>query len=90
MFCRLQPKITEELEGVKGKRWHIACVVFGIFMAVNLSLTAFSIARWSERHYGIEASTKVQAFFDENAPDDWMQSRFVEWEFLDNLVPDKN
>ncbi|MCI5796825.1 MAG: putative ABC transporter permease [Ruminococcus sp.] len=47
-------------------------------------LTAASITRWSERHYGMAAKTKIQFDLDEDAPDDWMQARFIEWEFLDN------
>jgi len=84
-FCKLQPKISRGLENIKGKAWHNTCVVVGIFMAINLTLTAMTIVRWSERHYGFSAQTKVQAYLDENAPDDYMQSRFVEWEFLDSI-----
>lgn len=84
-FCKLQPKISKKLERIKGRMWHGVCVAVSIFMILNLSLTALSIARWSERHYGVAAVTKIQNFLDVDAPDEWMQSRFMEWEFLDNL-----
>ena len=54
-------------------------------MAVNFIMTAASIYRWSERHYGFEAKTKFEKYLDERAPDNWMQARFVEWEFLTDI-----
>ena len=48
-----------------------------------LCMTGTSIARWSERHYNIPAQTRIQKELDTEAPDDWMQSRFIEWKFLD-------
>ena len=83
LFCLLFDKIDNALSKIKSKKWKIACIALSVFMAVNLSLTAISIVRWSERHYGIEADTKIGAFFDESTPDDWMQKRFIEWSFLD-------
>lgn len=53
-------------------------------MAVNLSLTAASIYRWSERHYGVAANTKIDVIIDNLTPDEWMQKRFVDWSFLEN------
>lgn len=84
-FCKFQPQLSHSLEKVNGRKWHFVCVMVGLFMMVNLSLTAASIARWSERHYGITASTGMQRFLDEGAPDSWMKARFVEWEFLDSI-----
>lgn len=85
VFCKLQPRISKSLEKVEGKKWHIAFVIFGVFMVLNLTLTAMYITRWSERHYGFSAQSKIQSTIDKDAPDDWMQSRFVEWEFLDTI-----
>lgn len=84
-FCKLCPKIDVLLERLKGKKWHIACVAMSVFMAVNFIMTAASIYRWSERHYGFEAKTKFEEYLDERAPDNWMQARFVEWEFLTDI-----
>lgn len=85
-FCELQPKISKSLEKFKGKGWHKTCVAVGIFMIFNILLTSMYITRWSERHYGIPAQTELQAIIDEDGPDDYMQSRFVEWEFLDSVI----
>lgn len=84
-FCKLQPRISKKLEKIKGKTWHSTCVIVGIFMAVDLMFTSAFIIRWSERHYGVAAETKIQSYIDKDAPDDYMQSRFVEWEFLDMI-----
>ena len=46
-------------------------------------MTGTSIFRWSERHYGIQAQTRIQRELDAKAPDDWMQKRFMDWRFLD-------
>ena len=82
-FCKLYPKIDSLLDRLEGKKWHFACVAMSVFMAFNFIMTAASIVRWSERHYGYEARTRFEQYLDNAAPDNWMQSRFVEWEFLD-------
>ncbi len=84
-ICELQPRISRSLERVRGRRWHAVCVAVSLFMALDLGLTAASIVRWSERHYGVTAQSKIQTYLDQDAPDSWMQSRFVEWEFLDTI-----
>ena len=84
VFCLLFDRIDRGLSKLNNKKWKIACIVLSVFMAVNMSLTAVSIVRWSERHYGVASETKIGAFFDNSTPDDWMQERFVEWSFLDN------
>lgn len=89
VFCKVQPKISEKLEKFESKNWHRFLVVFGIFMTINLCVTAAYITRWSERHYGIKAQTEIESILDRDAPDEWMQSRFIEWEFLDNIQKGK-
>lgn len=86
VFCKLEPRISKKLEKIHGKKWHFVCAVVGVFMALNLALTMASIVRWSQRHYGIPADSKIEEFLDRDAPDDWMKSRFMEWEFLDNII----
>ncbi len=55
-------------------------------MIFNIILMSMYLTRWSERHYGIPAQTELQAIIDEDAPDDYMQSKFMEWEFLDSVI----
>lgn len=51
-------------------------------LAVDLILTSVAMVRWSERHYGISPIFKIAKQFDMLAPDEWMQTRFMEWKFL--------
>lgn len=84
IFCLFFDKIDRALCKLQNKKLNIACFVLSVFMVINLSLTAVTIFRWSERHYEIAANTKIGTIIDKFASDDWMQERFVEWSFLDN------
>ncbi len=83
VFCIEYPRIKKFLLRFRGKRWHVACVVLSVFMAVNLWFTGAAIIRWSARHYGVEASNAFERSLDVESPDEWMKKRFVEWKFLD-------
>lgn len=83
-FCLLFDKIDRMVCKLQGKKTHILCIVLSVLMAINLCLTAVCIVRWSDRHYHTAANTKIGRMVDEAAPDQWMQHRFIEWEFLDN------
>lgn len=82
-FAKLSPRIETLLKQCTGKPWKVACTALSIVMVLDLCMTGTSIARWSERHYNIPAQTRIQKELDTEAPDDWMQSRFIEWKFLD-------
>lgn len=83
LFAKLSPRIQALLKRCSGKPWRVACTVLSVFVVFDLCMTGTSIVRWSERHYGIPAQTEMQKELDVETPDDWMQSRFIEWEFLD-------
>ncbi len=85
-FCLVFPIVNKFLNKFKGKAIHFACIGFSIFMALNLAVTGMAIARWSQRHYGDIADSKFELLIDRTAPDDWMRSRFMEWEFLDEVT----
>ena len=84
VFCLLYERVDRFLCKLVSKKWHVACIALSLFMAVNLSVTAVAIERWSSRHYGFQANTYTQRVIDEYTPDDWMQMRFPDWSFLDN------
>ena len=84
IICQLSPYIDRTLSRMRGRCWHAMCVALSIFMVIDMSMTAMSFVRWSERHYGIETNSSFMKQLDIDAPDDWMQSRFMEWKFLDN------
>lgn len=83
VICKLSPYISKILNRIHGKYWHIMCVVLSVLMLIDISMTAISIARWSGRHYGIAAHSNFMKQIDIETPDDWMQSRFMEWKFLE-------
>lgn len=83
VFAKLSPRIEVLLKHCTGKPWRMACTALSLVMVLDLCMTGTSILRWSERHYGIPAQTEMQKELDTEAPDDWMQKRFVEWRFLD-------
>lgn len=82
-FCKLYCKIDTFLDIFKGKISHITCIVLSVFMISNLIVTGVSIVRWSKRHYGVATQSRVWYEIDSRMSDEWMQSRFVEWEFID-------
>lgn len=83
-FCILHPRLSLCLNKFNGKRLRFAAIILSMFMIINLSLTGAAIFRWSARHYGVEAKTKIGRSIDNKMSNEWMQSRFVEWEFLDD------
>ena len=83
VFARLAPHIEKLLKHCTKRPWKVACTMLSLVIVLDLCMTGTSILRWSERHYGIPAQTEIQKELDTEAPDDWMQQRFVEWRFLD-------
>lgn len=84
VFCLLFDKIDCIVCKLQGKKIHILCIVLSVLMAINLCLTAVCIVRWSNRHYHTASNTKFGRAVDEVAPDNLMQHRFIEWEFIDS------
>ena len=52
------------------------------FMVINVGLAGAAIVRWSNRHYGIEATNKIEKTLDNLAPDEWMEKKFMDWKFI--------
>lgn len=82
VMCLSYTRINNVLSKFQGRFWGTACVVLTLVLVVDLYFTGASILRWSERHYGIGPRSRFAQEIDIGAPDDWMQSRFVEWKFL--------
>ena len=87
VFCLAAPRITGVLEHLRTRVLRILCLTMSVLLAVNFSLTAVVITRWSARHHGRCAATAFSRMVDRMADDQWMQSRFVEWRFL-NETPE--
>lgn len=82
-FCVLYPCISRAVGKCRFKAFKTLCTVLTVFIAVDFCLTGACLIRWSNRHFRLEAKNKIQRTIDEIAPDEWMQSRFVEWRFID-------
>ena len=61
----------------------ILCRAMSAFMCVNLLMTAFALLRWQDRtiHHS-PASNAVEAYLDHRWPDERMQDRFPNMEFV--------
>ena len=82
IVCLNMPKITNVLTKLRNKRNNIFCIVMSVFLAVNFTMTAAFLLRWSDRHYWYTANNTIEQQIDSIATDKWMQNRFVEWHFL--------
>lgn len=82
LMCKVYPYINRLLDIFQGKYWKRASIVLSMIMVVDILFTCIFIVRWSERHYGIPSNSNFIKVIDIEAPDDWMQSRFIEWRFL--------
>lgn len=60
--------------------------VLAVFMGINLSMTFLCILRWSRRHRGIPAKSKLDYYLDKKYDDDKMSRRFCEWKFLEETI----
>ena len=82
IVCLSMPKLTVFLSKLRAKKYVIASAILSIFLAINFTMTAAVLLRWSARHYGYVAENTIEQQIDSIATDDWMQNRFVEWHFL--------
>lgn len=85
LVCVNADRIEHTLTRLRQKSNSIVCFCLSVFLALNFGFTAVSIARWSGRHYGYEASSRFARAIDAAANDEWMKNRFVEWRFLDEV-----
>lgn len=82
-FCKLYPYINNFLIRFNKKKYNCFCVVCSVVLAVDMLLAGVSIIRWSDRHYGFQAETQFEKEIDIEAPDEWMESHFMDWHFLE-------
>lgn len=85
IFCLTYKPLNHVLSLITKKIPHFVSVTLGVLMLINLFLTGVSIVRWSNRHYHSNSNNIITKVIDNEAPDWWMQKRFMEWEFLDDV-----
>ncbi len=77
-------KYTEKfLKLTRNKIFNIIVPIFTIFMIFNLTITAFAIVRWADRHNNYsKPSNKFERYLDKKYNDKYMENRFIEWYFV--------
>ena len=84
IICLLSPFLGRILMHLRNQKYRIFCTAMSAFLIINIGLTAMALGRWSDRHYvPDEPTSKLARIIDNLTPDQWMQNRFVEWQFLD-------
>jgi uncharacterized membrane protein len=78
----IMPHAENVLLKMRTRNWDIACMLFTIFMVIDLALTTYCLIRWSMRYHGATAHNAFDAFIDAKYNDDYMKHRFVEWKFI--------
>ena len=73
------PPAEKLFEKAQNRAVKTVCVALTAFMAVNIGVTAMSMARWAQRRSGKEPRSKIERKLDEKYNDEFMQRRFIEW-----------
>lgn len=83
-FSRIAVPFTIQIfEKMQTKAWRISCMIFAVFMAINLIVTSICLIRWKNRHEGRLPVSEIGRWIDENYDDYKMERRFCEWHFID-------
>ena len=78
VFCIdfLYPLFKKLISKINVSLYQVTTVIVGIFMLVNISLTALASIRYSDRANNVESSNTVFKVIDELYPDEYMQVKF--------------
>lgn len=79
----LYPFFSRALGKLNSTAWRISCAALSLFMALNLSLTAFAVIRWRERLSSIPASSNAEELIDVYYNDGKMEDIFNNMVFSD-------
>ena len=86
-FGFIVPWIDRTMAKLKGRAWKLFVALGSIWMAVNLIWTSCVIGRWASRHWGYPPLNSISEHIDRKYPDEYLESRYVEWWFLDEESP---
>ncbi|MDR2932327.1 MAG: putative ABC transporter permease [Oscillospiraceae bacterium] len=67
------PVISAVIERIRKRPGVILSWVIVVFMSVNLCLSAFAVARWTERQSGAPAKSEIDTLIDTYYPDERLQ-----------------
>lgn len=83
LFLRLLfAPLTDLLQHMKGRGWHIFCGCLSLWMGINLLFTASAVLRWQRRIDGIPASNPMESYLDRTYYDEVMSRLFPNMQFL--------
>lgn len=83
MFQLLMPAVNRFLAFSADSFWQITAFCIALFVAVDTVFTSLVLYRWSRRHRGMRAESRIARFIDRRYPDEKMQKRFNNWYFVD-------
>ncbi len=81
-FSYAVPYIEKVFSKMNHRFWKVACILLTVFMVIDLSLTAVSIVRWKNRHFGNPPRNAIERVIDKKYNDEFMEKKFCEWRFL--------
>lgn len=82
-FELLIPGLNRVFYGMKGVMWKIINICISILIFADMAATVICLIRWSRRHIGIKAKTKLECLIDRVYNDEKMKQRFNNWHFVD-------
>lgn len=80
---RIYPMMAECILKIPNKAGKLITWILVVFFAFNSFMTLTSMARWTQRMNGVEASTKFEEFIDNRFPDSRMEKVFANMKFID-------
>ncbi len=92
----LYPVVSRKLEQIPKRLGRTLTVVFSVFMALDMAVSAAAVYRWYERENNIPATNPVQVFLDDAFPDQLLAIIYPHMQFVgrpeppDKLLPDQS
>lgn len=78
----LYPVVSRRIESIPKKLGRVLTVVFTVFMALDMAVSAGAVYRQYERVDGVPATNSVQAFFDKAFPDELMRVIYPHMQYV--------
>jgi len=82
---KMKPWLDHFFERFQTQGWRRLCVIMAVVFVIDLAATAGAFVRWSNRHKGYEPANAISVWYDKECDDNFMETRFVEWYFIDEV-----
>lgn len=78
LFMKLvYPPMLHIIDRIPQKPGHIISWIIAVFFALNLSISALAVHRWSERMEGIPPENPMDVYLDQHFPNDEMRAVYT-------------